>query len=62
MGRLGDKKLAIKHRELYKNYKVDDNARDHVIAIHRDQNPAARNATEGVVIYDLNRVKSAQTK
>ena len=46
---------AAKHRSLHERYRVDNNARDQVIAIARENNPAARNAAQPVVIYDLHR-------
>lgn len=52
---LGDEELAAEHRTLHERYRVDNNARDQVIAIARDHNPAARNAAQPVVIYDLHR-------
>mgnify|MGYP002817454169 CR=1 FL=1 len=52
---LGDEAKAQEHRALHERYRVDNNARDQVIAIAREENPAARNAAQGVVIYDLQR-------
>lgn len=53
--RLGNAEVASRHWSLYRRYKVDDNARDRVIAEHRRQNAAADHAAEDVVIYDLQR-------
>ena len=52
---LGEETAAAEHRRLHKRYRSDDNARDRVIAIARERNPAARNAAQPVVIYDLQR-------
>lgn len=52
---LEDQPLRDKHRALHRKYKIDDNASDKVIAMHRSQNPAADHAAEAVVIYDLQR-------
>ncbi len=52
---LGDEEAAAHHRRLHERYRSDDNARDRVIAIARERNPAARNAAQPVVIYDLHR-------
>ncbi len=46
---------ADHHRELYLEYKVDDNARDRAIARARAADPAADHAAEAIVIYDLGR-------
>ena len=50
---LGDDKLASEHRRLHEYYRVDDNARDRAVNLHRSTNPAADHAAEAVVIYDL---------
>ena len=50
---LGNDELAAKHRGLHEYYRVDDNARDRAVNIHRSNNPAADHAAEAVVIYDL---------
>ena len=52
---LGNEPKAAEHRNLHERYRVDNNARDQVIAIAREENPAARNAAQPVVIYDLHR-------
>jgi tetratricopeptide (TPR) repeat protein len=52
---LGDEEKATEHRELHKKYKPDDNATDRAIAIARMNDPAANQAAEAVVIYDLQR-------
>ncbi|MEE3052146.1 MAG: tetratricopeptide repeat protein, partial [Planctomycetota bacterium] len=51
--RLGNEKVAAKHRVLHLKYKPDDNARDSAVATHRAKNPAANHAAESIVIYDL---------
>ena len=50
---LGNDTLAAEHRRLHEYYRVDDNARDRAINLHRSNNPAADHAAEAVVIYDL---------
>ena len=50
---LGNDQLAAAHRRLHEYYRVDDNARDHAVNLHRSNNPAANHAAEAVVIYDL---------
>ncbi|MDA8019722.1 MAG: hypothetical protein MPN21_19965 [Thermoanaerobaculia bacterium] len=52
---LGDADRARHHSELYRTYKVDDNARDRAVAIARANDPAADHAAEAIVIYDLRR-------
>lgn len=52
---------ADHHFELYKKYKVDDNARDLAVAVARAANPAANHAAEAIVIYDLNRPEAYET-
>ncbi len=47
------------HSRLHALYKPDDNARDSAIAFARQDNPAANQAAEAVVIYDLNRPGAA---
>ena len=50
---LGNDKLAEEHRRLHEYHRVDDNARDRAVNLHRSKNPAADHAAEAVVIYDL---------
>jgi tetratricopeptide (TPR) repeat protein len=50
---LGADEPSARHRKLHATYKPDDNARDRAVAIHRRANPAANNAAEAIVIYDL---------
>jgi tetratricopeptide (TPR) repeat protein len=52
---LGNGKLADEHRRLHEYYRVDDNAGDRAVSLHRSKNPAADHAAEAVVIYDLQR-------
>jgi len=52
---LGDEAQAVEHRRLHDYYRVDDNARDRAVNLHRRNNPAANHAAESVVIYDLQR-------
>lgn len=53
--RLGNEAAAAEHLALHARYRVDDNARDRVVASHRARNPAADHAAEAIVIYDLQR-------
>ncbi len=52
---LGDEEQASEHRRLHDYYRIDDNARDRAVTLHRSRNPAADHAAEAVVIYDLQR-------
>ena len=52
---LGDERQAIEHRRLHEYYRIDDNARDRAVTLHRSRNPATDHAAEAVVIYDLQR-------
>jgi len=52
---LGNEAQAREHRQLHEYYRVDDNARDRAVNLHRKNNPAADHAAESVVIYDLQR-------
>jgi tetratricopeptide (TPR) repeat protein len=52
---LGDEEQALEHKRLHEYFRVDDNARDRAVNIHRSKNPAADHAAESVVIYDLQR-------
>ena len=54
---LGDEEKAATHRELHEKYRFDDNARDRAVAIARANDPAARHASQGIVIYDLQRTE-----
>jgi hypothetical protein len=40
---------------LHEYYRIDDNAGDRAVTLHRSRNPAADHAAEAVVIYDLQR-------
>ncbi len=51
----GRNDLATKHRDLHKDYRVDDNARDLAITKARQKDPAANYAAESIVIYDMHR-------
>ncbi len=55
---MGDDKQAEHHRTLHQRYKLDDNARDQAVAAARKKYPAANHASEPVVIYPLNSVKT----
>ncbi len=52
---LGDEEQALEHKRLHEYFRVDDNARDRAVNIHRSKNAAADHAAESVVIYDLQR-------
>jgi tetratricopeptide (TPR) repeat protein len=55
---LGNPRAADAHRRLHLRYKADDNAGDHVIALHRRRHRAADHAAEAVVIHDLKPVNA----
>jgi len=55
---LGREAEAETHRKLYEIYKPDDDARSTAVAKARTRYPAANNAAEAVVIYDLHRTGS----
>ena len=46
---------ADEHRRSHEYYRIDDNAADRAVTLHRRKNPAADHAAEAVVIYDLQR-------
>lgn len=50
---LGNKDQSNQHRILHAKYKPDENARDQVITIARQKDPAADRASQSVVIYPL---------
>ena len=52
---LGNTEQAAAHQRQHAVYRVDDNARDRAVNLHRQANPAADHAAEAVVIYDLQR-------
>ncbi|MDA0751584.1 MAG: tetratricopeptide repeat protein [Verrucomicrobia bacterium] len=54
---LGNEEKAAIHRDLHEKYRFDDNARDRAVAIARAKDPAARHASQGIVIYDLQRTE-----
>ncbi|MEC8719588.1 MAG: tetratricopeptide repeat protein [Verrucomicrobiota bacterium] len=54
-GELGKEDLAEHHREAHEKYRFDDNARDRAVAVARARDPAARHASQSIVIYDLQR-------
>ena len=53
--RLGDEATETRHRQLHGTYRPDDNAKDRAIAAARRRDPAANQAAEAVVVYDLRR-------
>lgn len=55
---LGEEEIAAGHRRLHDYYRVDDNARDRAVSLHRSANAPADHAAEAVVIYDLQRTSS----
>ncbi|TWU59106.1 hypothetical protein Poly51_18920 [Rubripirellula tenax] len=52
---MGDSSSADKHRVLHAKYKTDDNAAEVAIPAARRRYPAANQAAEALVIYDLQR-------
>ena len=52
---LGEEEAAMEHRALHDRYRSDDNARDRAVALARERDPAARHASQPVVIHDLHR-------
>lgn len=50
---LADEESAMKHDELHRKYKPDDNAGDKALAAARLKYPAANHAAEALVIYPL---------
>jgi len=52
---LGEEEEAREHAGLHRKYKVDDNARDQAVSAARSRYPAANQAAEDIVIYDLQR-------
>ena len=48
------------HRSEHSRYKVDDNARDIAVSIHRANNPPANASAEAIVIYPLQPIESAE--
>ena len=57
---LEDVEKAAYHRLLHEKYRFDDNARDRAVALARSKDPAARHASQGIVIYDLQRVEKQE--
>ncbi|QDT13011.1 multiheme c-type cytochrome [Planctomycetes bacterium K23_9] len=52
---MGDDESEKKHRELHARYKPDDNAAEIAVPAARRKYPAANQAAEALVIYDLHR-------
>lgn len=52
-GRTGDSEKSQMHMALHAKYKPDDNARDYAINQARAKSPAANQAAQAIVIYDL---------
>lgn len=50
---LQEASLSAKHQALHAKYKIDDNAKDHAVSEARRRYPAANEAAEPVMIYDL---------
>nr|VFJ57033.1 MAG: Cytochrome c554 and c-prime [Candidatus Kentron sp. DK] len=50
---LGQREQAERHRGLHGKHKMDDNAAERAVAIHRSGHPAADHAAESVVIHKL---------
>jgi tetratricopeptide (TPR) repeat protein len=53
--RLGEAGQAREHGELHRRYKPDDTARGRAVRLAKEKYPAAAQAAEAVVIYDLQR-------
>lgn len=50
----GEKQKASEHKKLHEIYKPDDNAKGRAVRLAREKYPAANQAAEAVVIYQLN--------
>jgi len=57
--RLGDDERAAHHADQHQRFRIDDNARDRAVTAARRQYPAADQAADPVVIYDLHRKDNA---
>jgi len=57
LAELGDTEGADRHRALHDGYRLDDNAAERAVTLHRRRSPAANHATAAVVIYDLGRTE-----
>jgi tetratricopeptide (TPR) repeat protein len=55
---LGLADQAEHHRRLHEKYRIDDNAMETAVSLHRSRNPAADHAAEPVAIYDLQRAEA----
>ena len=60
--KLGQRELAMKHRELHETYKIDDTAQGRAVRLAREKYPAANHAAEAVVKYSLNRWTTRETE
>jgi len=58
---LGQQEQVARHDALHQKYKLDDNSRDAAIAAARQKYPAANQAAERVVIFDLHRPEAYAT-
>jgi len=54
-GRLGDAERTAHHLAEHARYRPDDNARDRAVQAARAKDPAASQAADAIVIYDLQR-------
>lgn len=59
LAELGESALADEHRRLHDDYRIDDNAVERAVSLHRSRVPAADHAAEPVAIYDLQRGQGA---
>ena len=59
-GVIENKEMENHHRKLHLKYKPDDNARDRAVAKARKKYPAANQAAEAVVIYQLHRAEETE--
>lgn len=55
LAELGQPARAEEHRRLHEVYRIDDNAVERAVSLHRSRVPAADHAAEAVAIYDLQR-------
>ncbi|MBK1722282.1 tetratricopeptide repeat protein [Thiocystis violacea] len=59
LAELGERARADEHRRLHEVYRIDDNAVERAVSLHRSRVPAADHAAEAVAIYDLQRFEGS---
>lgn len=59
---LGEADRAAAHRKSHEKYRPDDNARDRAVSVARRRDPAADQAAQAIVIYDLQRTDAHTRK